>query len=121
MTMRTLGSAVAVALLGMQMPAWGQTLTRDYLVGTWSFDGSCASGYGMGLQANGEQWFDEWGQGLWALDGDKIRLIVRDVEMGTGRVLDVIPVTIAILSVRPDRFEGRFAGSGQAITATRCD
>ena len=53
------------------------------LIGTWSFDRSCASGDGMRLEANGAASFDEWGEGMWALDADhRLVLVLRRHEMG---------------------------------------
>ena len=52
------------------------------LVGTWSFDGTCASGDGMTLKADGKASYDEWGEGLWALadKGTRIVVIAEDIS-----------------------------------------
>ena len=57
------------------------------LAGTWSFDGSCASGDGMRLTSNGKASYDEWGAGLWALadKGRRIVLIVEDIREDADR------------------------------------
>ena len=78
-------AAIAMATPTVLTPASAQdrpTLSREFLTGTWSFDGTCASGWGMGLAADGEVWFDEWGQGLWVLEGDTIHMILQ--EFGGG-------------------------------------
>ncbi len=55
--------------------------TPNSLAGVWSFDGTCASGDGMSLKADGKASYDEWGAGLWALadKGGRIILIVEDI------------------------------------------
>lgn len=57
-------------------------LPLSSLAGAWSFDGSCASGDGMVLKADGKASYDEWGDGLWALadSGKRLVLIVEDIS-----------------------------------------
>jgi hypothetical protein len=69
----TLGFAT-MALADQRPPT--ATDVRPWIVGTWSFDGSCASGYGMRLERDGKAAFDEWGLGLWALDESGARLVI---------------------------------------------
>ena len=53
------------------------------VIGTWSFDRSCASDDGMMLSADGTASLDA-GSGLWALDaGNRLVIIIRQQEMGT--------------------------------------
>jgi len=60
---------------------------RPWIVGTWSFDGSCASGDGMKLERDGKAAYDEWGAGLWALDesGPRLVLIASDIREDADR------------------------------------
>ena len=113
-------TAAAVAL-GLATPVFGETPTRDYFIGLWSFDGTCASGYGMGLSADGAAWFDEWGGGLWILDGGAIRMILQESEMGSDVVTGVRALTIEIEDVHKDDFTGRFVEDDDPMTATRCE
>lgn len=82
------GIAMAVLAMGLVSSAWAnmlppQTTTpRSYFAGTWSFDGTCASGDGMVLKADGKAAYDEWGTGLWAIadNGARLVLIVEDIS-----------------------------------------
>ena len=58
------------------------TTPRSYFAGTWSFDGTCASGDGMMLKADGKATYDEWGSGLWAIadNGARLVLIVEEIS-----------------------------------------
>lgn len=54
------------------------------VIGTWSFDRTCASGDAMTLARDGRAGFDEWGLGMWAVDAhQRIVLILRVTEPGT--------------------------------------
>jgi hypothetical protein len=68
------------------------------VAGTWSFDGSCASGFGMVLSADGNASYDEWGEGLWALadNGKRIVLIAEDIteEADRRKVAELIEFRI---------------------------
>ncbi len=106
--------------------AEGFTMEPEALVGTWSFDRTCASGDGMTLNADGVAGYDEWGHGTWATaDGNRIVLSLERREMGvdepTGEhltlYLDVAaPVTDDLVGqlARDDGTEQR------AINARRC-
>ena len=73
----TLGLIALSAGAGADTPA-----PNAALVGTWSFDGTCASGDGMILKADGKAAYDEWGEGLWALadKGARIVVIAEDIS-----------------------------------------
>ena len=111
------GAAVAPAVGEAQNVA---ALTSEDLIGTWSFDGSCASSDGMGLAADGEIWFDEWGWGLWVVEGDAILMILQESEMGIDVVVGVTSVLLRIDGFHGDRFSGTFARTGQQVEAVRC-
>jgi hypothetical protein len=60
-------------------------LIATQLLGTWSFDRSCASGDGMTFNADGSASFNTWGEGAWSLAGDhRVELALRRVESGIG-------------------------------------
>ena len=40
------------------------------VTGSWSFDRTCASEDAMGLMPDGKVYYDEWGEGTWAIDPD---------------------------------------------------
>lgn len=55
---------------------------REWIVGTWSFDSSCASGFGVTLKQDGKAGYDEHGAGLWALadSAQRLVLIIEDIS-----------------------------------------
>ncbi|MCB9947955.1 MAG: hypothetical protein H6842_09030 [Rhodospirillaceae bacterium] len=77
MPLRFPTAITAAALAALTTAAGAQQVARDDLVGTWSLDGTCASDYGMGLDGDGNVWFEDWGRGLWRFDGDTIHMILR--------------------------------------------
>jgi hypothetical protein len=63
-------------------PAASPQLSASAIVGVWSFDGSCASGDGMILAADGSASFDEGGEGHWRLTDNRLVLELQVREMG---------------------------------------
>ena len=121
--MNRLTGAVAVLaiLIALAGPVRAEMPESDELLGVWSFDGTCASGWGMGLSANGEVWFAEWGQGLWVVDRDAILMLLRAGEMGDSDGPTVSVIVLRIDDYQGDRFSGILIDSGQHdIEATRC-
>ena len=120
-----LPAALAITLLGglvvvAATPARAQMPSPDELIGTWSFDGSCGSSYGMGLSGDGEVWFDEWGSGLWVVDGGAILMILQESEIGIDEVIGVTAVRLRVDGYHGDRFDGTFLQNGLRIQAVRC-
>lgn len=111
-----LGCLAAVAVT----PARAQMPTIDELIGTWSFDGSCGSSYGMGLLRDGEVWFDEWGSGLWVVDGGAILMILQESEIGIEEVIGVTAIRLRVDGYHGDRLDGTFLENGLQIQAVRC-
>lgn len=117
-------AAIATTALAVPNPVVGQDRpipSREFLIGTWSFDGTCASGWGMGLAPDGEVWFDEWGHGLWVLEGETIRMILQESEPGSERVLGVVALSLRIDAVSRQAFTGLFVGRGETVSATKCE
>jgi hypothetical protein len=97
--------------------------TRSGLIGTWSFDGTCASGDGMTLEKDGDAGYDEWGSGLWALTdgGKRLVLILRVTEMGRDEPEPEIKIMeAAIAVVSKTRLHLTFIDDNRKVTATRC-
>lgn len=102
------------------------TVERETLVGTWSFDRTCASGDGMMLRADGVAGYDDWGTGTWApADNNRVVLTLQRSEPGmettTGETviynIDIAaPVTDELIGnlARPDGAEPR------GLNARRC-
>ena len=86
----------AAALAHAAAPAG---LSTPWLQGTWSFDGTCASGDGMTLSGDGKASYDEWGQGLWALadKGTRLVVIAEDIseEADRRKVAELIEFRVA--------------------------
>ena len=117
-------AAIATTAVAVLNPVAGQdrpTPSREFLIGTWSFDGTCASGWGMGLAPDGEVWFDEWGHGLWVLEGETIRMILQESEPGSERVLGVVALSLRVDAVSRKAFTGLFVGRGETVSATKCE
>lgn len=53
------------------------------VTGSWSFDRTCATEDAMGLMPDGKVYFDEWGEGVWAIDADG-RLVLTLQELTPG-------------------------------------
>lgn len=110
--------AVILALAAATAPA----ASAAQFAGTWSFDGSCASGDGMTLQADGKASFDEWGDGLWALadKGTRLVIIAEDIREDSDRrkVAELIEFKIETQSA------GKLAltrtSDGAKINAVKC-
>lgn len=98
------------------------TSVRPSLVGTWSFDGSCASGDGMRLQREGKASYDEWGQGLWALaDRDtRIVIIAEDISEEADRRTEAELIDLRITARASNAMSLTRASDGAKIDAVRC-
>jgi hypothetical protein len=102
-------------------------IDRAAIVGTWSFDRSCASGDAMMLAADGKAAYDEWGDGTWTINAEG-QLVLDLVKREPG-VLDDKgePLTMVFTAAEPvgDMLLGNFAGMapdqpGRAVNAKRC-
>lgn len=107
-----------------QAPA-APRLDHETIIGTWSFDGSCASGDGMGLQADNSAFYDEWGTGTWSIN--RQNQIVLDLvrrEMGVENTPgEPVTLTIDVRASSDEALEIVVNGAGEApreVTAMRC-
>ena len=101
------------------------TLESESLVGTWSFDRSCASGDGMGLRADGVAGYDEWGTGTWAIaDNNRVVLTLQRDEPGVGPTGETVIYNIDIAAPVTDDLIGNLArpdgSEPRGINARRC-
>jgi hypothetical protein len=102
-------------------------LTRDQILGTWSFDRTCASGDGMQINPDGTAGYDEWGTGTWAInDEGKLVLTLKRQEPGADAPSGE-PVTLVLTAADPptDQLLGNIASAGpdlpgRAVNARRC-
>ena len=100
-------------------------LDHETIIGTWSFDGSCASGDGMGLRADNTAFFDEWGSGTWSIN--RQNQIVLDLMRREPGVEDApgepVTLTVDVNASSEEALEVVISGEGVApreITALRC-
>jgi hypothetical protein len=102
-------------------------LTRDQVLGTWSFDRTCASGDGMQINADGTAGYDEWGTGTWTInDQGQLVMTLKRQEPGTDAPSGD-PVTLVLTAADPptDQLLGNIAPAGpdhpgRAVNAKRC-
>jgi hypothetical protein len=100
-------------------------LDHQAIIGTWSFDGSCASGDGMGLQADNSAFYDEWGSGTWSINRqNQIVLALMRREMGVeDDPGQPVTLTIDVRGSSDEAIELEINGAGEAprvVTAMRC-
>ena len=102
-------------------------LTREQIIGTWSFDRTCASSDGMQINADGTAGFDEWGIGTWTINAEgKLVMTLRRQEPGTDAPTGE-PVTLVLTAADPptDQLLGNIADAGpglpgRGVNAKRC-
>ena len=100
-------------------------LDHETIIGTWSFDGSCASGDGMGLRADNTAFYDEWGSGTWSINRqNQIVLDLTRREMGVEEAPgEPVTLTIDVRGSSEEALEVVVNGAGEQpreTTAMRC-
>jgi hypothetical protein len=102
-----------------------QRLDEQTIIGTWSFDGSCASEDGMGLRADNTAFYEEWGTGTWRLNRED--QIVLDLLRREPGVEDdpgaPVTLTIDVSGASDEALEVTINGDGEEpreATALRC-
>jgi hypothetical protein len=99
-------------------------LDHQTVIGTWSFDGSCASGDGMGVDADGSAFYDEWGTGNWRITPQNqlvFDLVRREMGATTGG--EPVTLTINVTGASEEALELEIAGADaepRVVTAMRC-
>ena len=91
-------------------------------VGSWSLDGTCASGDGMSLSADGKASYDEWGAGLWALadKGTRVVLIVEGITEEADRRKTATLVEFKVTGEAGNKLMLTRLSDGAKIVAVRC-
>jgi hypothetical protein len=118
------GPGTSAPAADAQEPA-APRLDHQTIIGTWSFDGSCASGDGMGLQADNSAFYDEWGTGTWSINRQNqivLALVRREpgVENTPG---EPVTLTIDVNASSEEALEVVVHGVGtepREATALRC-
>jgi hypothetical protein len=108
-----------------EIAAEGFVMDTATLVGTWSFDRTCASGDGMALNADSTAGLDEWGVGTWATAaGNRVVLNLERQEPGVGATGQQVTYYFDVAGPVTDDLVGQMArddGTEQrAINARRC-
>lgn len=119
---------IAVLAFGFAATAYANMLPpqritqRSYFAGTWSFDGTCASGDGMVLQADGKASYDEWGTGLWAIadNGGRLVLIMEDISEEADRRKEAEMIEFRDVSRSGPMLWMTRTSDGAKIKAKRC-
>lgn len=122
------GFAIAVLALSVAGVASSNMLPpervtgRSYFAGTWSFDGTCMSGDGMVLNADGKASYDEWGTGLWATadSGARLVLIVEDITEEADRKKEAQLIEFREVSRTGPVLRLTRTSDGVVIKAKRC-
>jgi hypothetical protein len=116
--------AILVGAAAPRPPLRPPTATdaRPWIVGTWSFDGTCASGYGMKLERDGKAAYDEWGVGLWALDesGPRLIIIAADISEEADRREEAELMEFRITSRSGNAMTLMRLSDGAKIEGKRC-
>jgi hypothetical protein len=99
-----------------------RTTPHSFFAATWSFDGTCASGDGMTLKADGKAGYDEWGAGLWASaeDGKRLVLIVEDITEEADRKREAQLIEFRDILRTGAQLTMTRASDGAKIKARRC-
>lgn len=121
--MKSFGVAL-VALMALAPAATAAETWRkpasSYFKGTWSFDGTCASGDGMTLQDDGTAGFDEWGTGLWAeADGGRRLVLILKASEYDEHAGAMIVKELKVGTAAENTLTGTFE-NGRKIEAVRC-
>lgn len=92
------------------------------LPGTWSFDGSCASGDGMRLAPAGKASYDEWGEGLWALadKGKRLVIIVEDIREDADRRKVAELIEFRVIAGMGNKMSLTRLSDGAKMNAVKC-
>jgi hypothetical protein len=98
------------------------TTPHSFFAGVWSFDGTCASGDGMTLKADGKATYDEWGSGFWASaeDGKRLVLIVEDITEEADRKKEAQLIEFRDVLRTGAQLTMTRAPDGAKIKAKRC-
>lgn len=102
-------------------PASPPSALRDWLVGTWSFDTSCATDFIIHYEADGK--LDNAGEvGTWLLDGDMLtETVVERFENGGEAPVKLDPPVIRTYRIaRRDGSHGTIRIENRTVPILRC-
>jgi len=94
---------------------------REWLVGTWSYDGTCASDFAVFYNADGTM-RNEGESGTWEVAGNTLReTITQEFEMGEPGSTKVDPPRVRELQIEMvDETTGNLISEGDTYPITRC-
>jgi hypothetical protein len=122
------GVAASVFGVLLVVAAWANTPPpalaqgRAWMLGTWSLDGSCASGFGMALKREGKVSYDEYGEGLWALAnaGNRLVLIIEDISQEADRKTEAELIEFQITARRGNTMTLLRLSDRATLEAVKC-
>jgi hypothetical protein len=123
MNCNRIAAVVAVsAIMASSAAAATDINAMSRFVGTWSFDGTCASGDAMMLEADGHAAFDEWGDGLWGLadGGKRIVVIAKDISEEADRRKVAELIEFRVTAAAANKMSLVRASDGAKIEAVKC-
>mgnify|MGYP004034640599 CR=1 FL=1 len=94
---------------------------REWLVGIWSYDGTCASDFVVVYEADGTM-HNDGESGTWAVSGDTLtETIDEEFEMGEPGTTKLDPPRVRTLEVEmTDEGKGNLLFEGESYPITRC-
>lgn len=120
--MRAVAAIAGSLLLLSAAAADARTPAHVQLPGTWSFDGSCASGFGMTLTADGKASYDEWGEGLWAAADNESRIVIiaEDITEEADRHKTAQLIEFRVVAAMNDKLSLVRMSDGKKFEAVKC-
>ena len=113
---------IAASLLLVSAAAEARTPAHVQLPGAWSFDGSCASGFGMTLRPDGKASYDEWGEGLWAAADNESRIVIiaEDITEEADRRKVAELIEFRVVAAMNDKLSLVRMSDGAKLEAVKC-
>ncbi|GAB5348344.1 hypothetical protein [Alteriqipengyuania sp. 357] len=104
-----------------EAPVQADSGLREWIVGTWSYDGTCASDFAVFYEADGTM-HNDGEAGSWDVSGDTLtETITEEFEMGEPGVTKVDPPRVRALEVAMiDEDRGNLIFEGDTYEITRC-
>jgi len=120
--MRAMPSLAVSLLVLSAATAEARTPAHVQLPGTWSFDGSCASGFGMTLLPDGKATYDEWGDGLWASADNESRIVIiaEDISEEADRRKVAELIEFRVVAAMNDKLSLVRMSDGAKLEAVKC-
>ncbi|MEL7731076.1 hypothetical protein AAG612_16220 [Citromicrobium bathyomarinum] len=115
------GTVQADAGDGADTPEEADNGLSEWIVGTWSYDGTCASDFAVFYEADGTMHNDAE-SGTWDVSGKTLtETITEEFEMGEPGVTKIDPPRVRRIEVEMlDQTKGNLVFEGDTYPITRC-